>query len=94
MKATAAKSAAARRVSVRVGFMALSLMARLHLFVGAAERGVNAVLLFMKLLIHRLTTAKKSPVESPHMRMPVNVSTGPSIRHGVATRDRRSQRPW
>jgi hypothetical protein len=50
------------------------LMATLYLLIGAAERGSNAVLLFMKLLIHRLTTAKNSPVESPHMRMPVNAA--------------------
>lgn len=30
----------------------------------------------------RVTIAKKRPAESPHMRMPVSPSTGPSMRHG------------
>jgi hypothetical protein len=35
------------------------------------------------LLIHRLTTAKKDPAESPHMRMPVNASSGAKLAAGV-----------
>ncbi|MNC86894.1 hypothetical protein D3C83_25810 [compost metagenome] len=35
----------------------------------------------------RLTTAKKKPVDQPHMRMPVNASTPPTSRHaGGSTR--------
>jgi hypothetical protein len=45
--------------------------------------GSDSVFLRIQLLIHRMATAKKSPVESPHMRMPVNVSTGARIRHGL-----------
>jgi hypothetical protein len=45
--------------------------------------GSNAVLLCIQLPIHRLTTAKKSPAESPHKRMPVNASSGANIRHGL-----------
>jgi hypothetical protein len=63
--------------------MVLPWMATLHLFMGAAEGGSDAVLRCIQLPIHRLTTAKKSPVESPHMRMPVNDSSGASIRHGL-----------
>jgi hypothetical protein len=34
-------------------------------------------------MIHRLTSAKKRPVESPHMRIPVKVSSGANIRHNL-----------
>ena len=40
----------------------------------------SALLLCVQLPIHRRTNAKKSPVESPHMRMPVNASTGARFR--------------
>ena len=38
------------------------------------------------LLTDRWTTAKTRPVDSPHMRVPVNASSGASIRHGSSTR--------
>jgi hypothetical protein len=43
------------------------------------------VVFCIQLLIHRLTTAKKSPVESPHMRTPVIASNGASNRHGLGS---------
>jgi hypothetical protein len=63
-------------------FMDLFLMTTLYLFVLSAEWGSNAVLFWVQVLIRRLTSAKKRPVENPHMRMPVKASTGASIRHG------------
>jgi hypothetical protein len=61
----------------------MAFLATLYFFFGAAESGSNSDFLCIQLLIQRMTTAKKSPVESPHMRMPVNVSTGARIRHGL-----------
>jgi len=63
--------------------IASRLMATIHLLIGAVVQGSDAVLVCIQLLIHRLTTAKKSPVESPHISIPVNASSGASIRHGL-----------
>jgi len=32
-----------------------------------------------------VTMAKKKPVDSPHIRMPVNPSTGPTSRHSFGS---------
>jgi len=57
------------------------LLATLHLLIGTPGWGFNAFFLRNQLVIHKLTTAKKIPVESPNMRMPVIASSGASIRH-------------
>ena len=45
--------------------------------------GSSAACPFIQLLIQRLTSAKKRPVERPYMRVPIAVSSGASVRHCV-----------
>jgi len=40
---------------------------------------------FVRALNILLITAKKNAVESPHIRMPVNPSTGPKSRHSFGS---------
>ena len=61
------------------GFIAMP-----YLLIAGAARESNTVCRFIQLPIHRVRSAKKSPVDTPHMRMPVNASSGANIRHGLA----------
>jgi hypothetical protein len=55
----------------------------LYVVTGAAVWGADRIARSTQLPINRTRNAKKSPVESPHRRIPIKASSGASILHDL-----------